>query len=102
MPLAPLLLDQRGITGEQGPPRIKTGDLSVAENVLFYNLLQKDRGGDRYNATPLDGGAAIVAGADWWPTPNVQRHIAATTSGKLFKDSGSGRHATLPQAGGPR
>jgi hypothetical protein len=99
MPLAPLLLDQRGITGEQGPPRIKTGDLSVAENVLFFNLLTKDRGGDRLNATPLDGGSAIVAGSDWWPTPNVQRHIAATTSGKLFKDDGTGAYATLLKAG---
>lgn len=97
MAVAQLFLDARGLTGEQGPPRLKPGDLSVAENVSFTNLLEKEHGTLRL--TPVALGAGIRAGFDWWPQPLVQRRVVATADGRLLKDDMTGSFATTLKSG---
>lgn len=97
MAIAQLFLDARGLTGEQGPPRLKAGDLSVAENVSFTNLLEKEHGALRLTPVALSGG--IRAGFDWWPQPLVQRRVVATADGKILKDDMTGAFATTMKTG---
>ncbi|HEY3240082.1 MAG TPA: hypothetical protein VGL92_10995, partial [Acidimicrobiia bacterium] len=99
--LAPILLAARGLTGEQDPSRLKTGDLIRAQNVNFSqgNLAEKEGGSSKINAVALTGAPAIMAGAEWWPTSSTQRRVVATADGKLYKDDMTGAFATTLKAG---
>ncbi len=101
MPLAPVLLAARGLTGERDPSRLKTGDLIAAQNVNFSqgNLAEKESGSARINAVALDGGATIMAGSEFWPSDSVQRRVVALSTGQLVKDDMSGTFATVLKSG---
>lgn len=101
MALAPILLARRGLTGERDPSRLVTGDLIVARNVGYStgNLVEKEGGSAKINATALSGAPAVMAGFDWWPTPSIQRRIIATADGRLYRDDMSGAYATRLKGG---
>lgn len=67
------------------PPNvfIKANNISV-----FSGKAEKILGSSKFNTTAL--GSAIVAVFDWWPTPSLQRLIAVTADGKVWRDTGSG------------
>lgn len=99
--LAPIGLAKGGLVGQKDPTLLKTGDLAGATNLLFgeAGLVEKEGGSTKINAAALDGGAAIMAGHDWWPTASVQRRVVALASGKLLKDDMTGAFGTTLKTG---
>lgn len=83
----PIILGQVGLITDDPISALPINALSKANNVSFQNgRLSKMQGSTKYNATTL--GADIVAITDWWPTPALQRTIALTDDGKMWRDSG--------------
>lgn len=101
MPMAPVLLSQRGMTGERDPYRLKTGDLITASNVNYGvgNLAEKDGGSSKINSVAITGSPTVLTGHDWWPNPSTQRRVIATSDGKLLKDDMTGAYATTLKSG---
>ena len=99
--IASISLASRGITGERDPSRIKTGDLTFAENCDFTdgNLLQKAGGSSKINASALSGAPSILCGTEWVPAAGVTRRVVATSDGKLYKDDMSGTFSTTLKTG---
>lgn len=60
-----------------------------ANNVSLYaSRVEKSKGSSRYNTQVLDG--SVCAVHDYWPTPSLQRLIAVTSAGKVYRDTGDG------------
>jgi len=99
MPIAPIYLASRGLTGQKDPSKLKTGDLVIARNLDWAEggLLQKEGGWARINTAALAGG--VLAGWDWFPTPAIQRRVVALTDGSLRKDTMLGTYATTLKTG---
>jgi hypothetical protein len=80
---------------------LKSGDLIRAANLNFSegNLVEKEGGATKVNASAIDSGATILSGHDWWPTGATQRRVIATGTGKLFKDDMTGAFGTTLKTG---
>ena len=84
-------LGQQGLLTDLPQTQIPLTALTTANNVRFNAAgISKAPGTTKFNSTALDGGSAIVGLHDWFPTPAAQRLIAATASGSIFRDTGSG------------
>lgn len=80
-------LGQYGLLTDFAPGALPPGALIEATNVVLNSgLIQKAPGSYVYNSTALDG--QVVALFDWWPTPYIQRMIAATSAGSIYRDIG--------------
>lgn len=80
-------LGRLGLVTDLSQRDIPLGALTRADNVqLDGTNVVKSPGSAKFNTTALD--SAIVALFDWFPTFEKQRLIAATASGKLYRDSG--------------
>lgn len=68
------------------------GSFLFARNITVNNgCAQKAPGTIKLNANALSAG--IVALFDWWPITTLQRTIAVTSDGKVYRDEGSGGFA---------
>lgn len=78
-----------GLLTDHSPGSLPPGSLIEAKNVVLNNgLVQKAPGAYRYNSGDvLD--SAIVGLFDWWPTPFLQRMIAVTENGSIYRDTGN-------------
>jgi hypothetical protein len=64
-----------------------------AYNVEFESgRISKQRGSTKYNASALSDD--IVCLYDYYPTPSLQRLIALTADGKMWRDTGDGTFST--------
>ena len=82
-------MGQQGLKTDDAATNLPPTVLIDVRNVSIYNnLVEKERGSAKYNATPLTDG--ILGLYDWYPTSNVQRLIAVTADGKIWRDTGDG------------
>jgi len=84
-------LGQQGLLTDIPQTQIPFTALTLANNIR-YNVggIDKAPGSIKFNSTALDSGAGIIALQDWFPTPSLQRLIAVTDTGKVFRDTGDG------------
>jgi len=90
----PIPLGQKGLLTDL-PASLKPHDgLDEALNIeLNVAGVSKAGGSSKFNPDDvLDG--AVVAIHDWWPTGLLQRTMAATGAGKLYRDTGDGSFAS--------
>jgi len=83
----PIPMGQQGLRTDDAATKLPPTVLIDAQNVTIYNnLIEKERGSATYNASPLTG--AVVGIHDWHPTTSLQRLIAVTGDGKIYRDTG--------------
>lgn len=74
------------------------GSLLFARNVtLNAGTVQKAPGTVKMNSSALAAG--IVALYDWWPTTTIQRTIAVTSAGSVYRNEGVGDFGTAITTG---
>lgn len=84
-----LPLGQLGLVTDDAETLIPANALIEANNVrLDERRIVKAPGSSKFNTSALDAG--IVALHDYFPTPSLQRLIAVTSNGKLWRDTGNG------------
>lgn len=89
----PIVLGQVGLITDDPISSLPLNALNKANNVSFQNgRISKSLGCTKLNATALD--SDIVGLFDWWPTSALQRTIALTDNGKMWRDSGDGTFST--------
>ena len=85
----PIVLGEVGLVTDAANSALPLNALSKANNVTFQNgRLSKQLGCTKFNSVALS--SDIVALTDWWPTSALQRLIAMTDDGKIFRDTGDG------------
>lgn len=85
----PITLGEVGLITDQPTSQLPINGLQKANNVsVFAGTIEKGLGTSKFNATTLDSGSPIVSVFDWYPTSALQRLIALTASGKLYRDTG--------------
>ena len=86
-------LGQVGLLTDDPVSSLPINALQVANNVsMFSGSIEKSKGTSKLNAVAL--GSSIVSVFDWFPTSVLQRTIAATADGKLWRDTGDGTFGT--------
>ena len=89
----PIVLGEVGLVTDAAATALPINALSKANNITFQNgRISKQLGCTKFNSTTL--GADIVALFDWWPTSALQRLIAVTDDGKIWRDTGDGTFST--------
>lgn len=87
--IVPIPLGQLGLRTDDPVTSLPPNCLIKANNVsLFNNRIEKSRGSSKYNSTTL--GNSVVCVKDWFPTPSLQRLIALTSNGNVYRDTGNG------------
>jgi len=82
-------LGQYGLLTDHSPSDLPMGALIQAKNVVLNEgLIQKAPGSYKYN--PNNQLAKIVGLWDWNPSLSIQRMIAVTSTGSIYKDLGDG------------
>jgi len=82
-------LGQQGLLTDDPATQIPPTALIKANNIRFTSgRIEKAPGSVKFNSSALTGG--IVGLFDWFPSGTLQRLIAATSDGKVFRDTGSG------------
>lgn len=81
---AKLPLGEFGLLTDIAPDKQPPNSLIGANNVCFFNgTVQKAPGGVKWNSVALDSG--VVAVHDWHPSTVIQRMIAVTSGGRIYK-----------------
>ena len=89
----PIVLGSTGLVTDAPNSELPMNALSKANNVTFQNgRISKQLGCSKLNSTALS--SDVVALFDWWPTTALQRTIALTDDGKMFRDTGDGTFTT--------
>ena len=98
--IAPIFNGCDGMNGTANLTQVKYNEVIDAQNITFeYGPFQKEGGTLAYNATPITGNPAILAGFDWWPDLVTQRAIVYGSDGKLYRDTGAGTFGTTVATG---
>lgn len=83
----PIPLGQLGLRTDDAQTSLPANAMIKANNItMFAGRVEKSHGTTKYNATALTD--AVVSVFDWYPTPNLQRLIAVTADGKIWRDTG--------------
>lgn len=97
---AEIVVGRDGLVGTKSVSTLKPSDLIIAENITYeMGTLQKAPGATKYNATPISGTPAVLAGFDYFPDGATQRMVIYTSAGDILKDDGSGAFATTLESG---
>lgn len=89
----PIPLGQLGLRTDDAMTSLPPNALIKANNISLYSgRIEKSLGTTRYTTDALSG--EVVATYDWFPTPDLQRLIACTSDGKVFRDTGDGTFNT--------
>lgn len=89
--VAPIVLGNVGLVTDGSSADLPINALSKANNITFQDgRIAKMRGNTKFNSTVLTGAPAVVGLIDWWPTSALQRLIALTGDGKMWRDTGDG------------
>lgn len=85
----PINLGGYGLKTDDTSTNLTPGTLAKANNVSVYSgAIEKAKGTTAYNPVALTN--KIVSVFDWWPTPNLQRLVAITSEGRIWRDIGDG------------
>jgi len=80
-------LGRKGLLTDVAPGDIPPDNLITANNInLGIGSIEKERGSRKYNDSALSD--PIVAVTDWRPSSNIQRLIALTSGGNVYRDIG--------------
>lgn len=89
-----------GLNGTRNVSQLTAGDLISALNLTYAEgTLQKEGGAEKYNATAITDGPAVLGGWDWNHSGGAQRMVVFTDAGTLLKDSGDGSFGTTLASG---
>lgn len=89
-----------GLTGSKSIGTIRDTELVEADNITFEdNVIGREGGSAKYNATAITGNPSTIGGFDWWPDDVTQRRIIYTSAGELRKDSGTKTFPTVLKTG---
>jgi len=78
-----------GLRTDDPQTRLAPNMLTESINLTYFSgRIEKSPGSSKFNATALS--AAITGLFDYFPSPTVQRLIAASADGKLWRDTGDG------------
>lgn len=93
----PVPLGQKGIISDLPQSLTPYDALSQAINIeMNIAGIFKAYGSSKFNSDDqLDG--EVVSLYDWWPDSDNQRTIAATTAGKVYRDTGDGSFASATE-----
>jgi hypothetical protein len=84
---APIPLGQLGLKTDDPMTSLPPNAAIKAFNVnLYASRIETSKGSSIYNAAALDG--SVVHVAEYYPTPDTQRMVAITSTGKIYKDTG--------------
>ena len=98
--VAELPIGSKGLVGSKNQALIAPGHLLTADNLSYFgDVLTKEGGATKYNATEITATPAVLAGIDWWPTPGTQRMVVVTQAGEILKDDGGGTFGTVLKTG---
>lgn len=82
--IVPVHLGDGGLLTDQNQSRTPITNVIRAENIrLKYGYIEKDFGSRRWSKTSLN--SAILGLIEYYPDPILQRVIAATADGKIYK-----------------
>lgn len=83
----PIPLGELGLRTDETSTSLPPNALIKANNVSLYSgRIEKTRGTTKYNPVALTDD--IVGVYDYWPTSSLQRVIAVTSDGSLWRDTG--------------
>lgn len=89
-----------GLNGSTNPTQVLPTELIRAENIAYEgDVIRKEGGAVKYNATSVPGGGTILGGYDFWTDSLTQRQVIYTSAGYLLKDSGDGLFPTTLATG---
>jgi len=78
-----------GLNGNLNIFRVPITDLVKSRNIRFDDRAWTKVGGlQPFDTTPIAGSPILLAGADWRPSPGVQRQITAWSNGEVYKEVG--------------
>ena len=93
--VARLPVGQQGFTGTQNPAQAQPGHFIYVDGAeLDGDITRKEGGAEKVNASALGGGAVVVSGIDWFPTPGVQHTVVFLSDGSVLRDAGGGTFGT--------
>lgn len=85
--VAQIPVGNSGVISDLAPSQIPYNALTRAYNCDYQlGYIQKAPGAIQYNRVAMPDG--VIALLDYWPTLNKQRLFAATTAGKIYRDTG--------------
>mgnify|MGYP000187329419 FL=1 len=89
----PIVLGQAGLITDDPISSLPLNALQRANNITFDSgRIGKSLGSSKFNSTALD--SDVVSVFDWFPTPALQRLIAVTDNGKIWRDTGDATFGT--------
>jgi hypothetical protein len=81
---AKIPLGEFGLLTDVASDKVPANSLIEAKNVCFYNgAIEKAPGSIRWNTTSLS--ASIVAAWNWHPATGIERMVAVTSTGNIYK-----------------
>lgn len=84
-------LGTQGLLTDVPQTQIPLSALTKANNIRFNTAgIDKAPGSSKFNSTALGGGDGIIGLHDWFPTPVIQRLVAVTDAGDVYRDTGDG------------
>ena len=87
--IAPIPLGNMGLKTDDSMTNLPPNSAIKANNVRFtYSRLEKSGGSRKLNSSAFDAG--VVGVSEWVPSAGLQRTIAVTSNGKVYRDTGSG------------
>ena len=85
--VARLPIGFNGFNGSNNLSQMDIGELADATNISYeQNLIQKEAGAAKFNATTLESGADIISGIYWEPTASAAYDVVYV-NGKLLRDT---------------
>lgn len=98
--VVPLPVGQQGFSGTENPSQAGPGHFLYVDGVeLHANIIRKEGGATKFNASALGGGSVVISGINWTPTPTNRRDVVFLSNGSVLKDTGAGTFSTTLVSG---
>lgn len=98
--VAPLPVGQLGFTGTQNPSQAKPEHFVYVDGAeLDGDIIRKEGGAVKLNASALGAGSVVVSGISWVPEPGNNQTLVFLSNGSVLADSGPGTFATTVISG---
>lgn len=92
---APMPVGLQGLHGSHNPSKLGPGHFSFVEGVDYDgDVLTKDGGAQKLNASALGDPSKILAGINWSPVAGEHHDVVVLDNGAILKDTGAGTFGT--------
>ncbi len=92
---ATLPVGLQGLHGSRNPSKLGPGHLFLVEGVDYDgDVLIKDGGAEKLNASALGDPSKILAGTNWSPASGEHHDVVVLDNGDILKDTGAGTFGT--------